>query len=201
MTLSKTALLLIDLQTGFDSPDPTYWGTTRSTPALEQNVGTLLAHFRSVKSTDGSQARPTIIHVFHHSTEPLSPLHPSSTGVAPARYAAPLEGERVFSKNVNSAFIGTDLEAYIRELHITRLFVAGLVTDQCVSTSVRMAANLGVVAYGEGKGQIVTIEDACATFNRGKWDAETVHAVNIESLRGEFCEIMTTKEVLDAVQA
>ncbi|KAG9013098.1 hypothetical protein FRB94_003932 [Tulasnella sp. JGI-2019a] len=198
MSLSQTALLLIDLQIGLIS-HPTYWGSPRSNLALEQNVERLLSHFRSVRAMDGSS--PLIIHVFHHSIHPLSPLYPSSPGVKPMPALTPLEQERVFTKNVNSAFIGTNLEAYIREMQITKLFVVRMTTDQCISTSVRMAANLGVVDYGNEKGQIVLVGDGCATFNRGKWDAETVHAVNVESLRGEFCEVMSTKEALDAMKA
>ncbi len=56
-------------------------------------------------------------------------------------YASPLPNEPVIAKNVNSAFIGTELESIIKEkLGTTRLYVAGLTTDQCVSTSVRMAS-------------------------------------------------------------
>jgi isochorismate hydrolase len=49
----------------------------------------------------------------------------------------------VFRKHVNSAFIGTGLEAYLQTQGIRDLVLVGLTTDHCVSTSARMAANLG----------------------------------------------------------
>ncbi len=65
-----------------------------------------------------------------------------------------------------------------------------------------MAANLGVTdrIYNAGimqKGEVMLIDDATATFNRGKWDAETVHHVEVESLREEFATIVKTKDVED----
>lgn len=67
-----------------------------------------------------------------------------------------------------------------------------------------MAANLGVTDYTDSagqiqKGEIMLIEDGTATFNRGRWDAETVHEVEVESLRGEFATIVQTKEVVNQV--
>jgi nicotinamidase-related amidase len=119
-------------------------------------------------------------------------------------YSIPLEeeGEEIITKNVNSAFIGTDLEARLRAKGTRRLFVAGLSTDHCVSTTVRMAGNLGVVDRGEGgeeKGELVLVADATACWRKpgGEWDAEVVHAVHVESLR-EFAEVRSTEEVLRA---
>ena len=40
------------------------------------------------------------------------------------------------------------------------------------------------------------VGDATATFEKGDWDAETVQAVHLASLKGEFAEIWSTEEVL-----
>ena len=66
-------------------------------------------------------------------------------------YAQPLEGEAVVTKGVNSAFIGTELEEVVRRRGIRTLVIGGITTDQCVSTTARMAANLGVCEGGWGK--------------------------------------------------
>ncbi len=79
------------------------------------------------------------------------------------------------------------------------LFVAGVNTDRCVSTTVRMGANLRVVGAREagGGGTIWLVQDAVANFERGMWDAETVHAVNAASLpESEFAEVASTEEVV-----
>ena len=124
--------------------------------------------------------------------------------------AAPFASERVFPKTTNSPFVETDLEKVIRELRVDRLVIVGLMTAHCVSTTLRAASNLRVVDHSYGctikpdepaKGEIILVEDATATFNvvhDGKeYDAETVHAVHLASLKDEFCDLMTTMQVLE----
>ncbi|KAB2574507.1 putative isochorismatase family protein [Lasiodiplodia theobromae] len=190
----RYGLLLIDIQQGFDHP--THWGKSRSTPDFETNVASILDTFRA-KVEPGD-----IFHVCHHSTSAASPLHPVRGNVAFQPYAAPRPDEPVFSKSVNSGFIGTNLEKAIRERKITTLVVVGLTTDHCVSTTVRMAANLHVVSdINElNPGRILLIKDATATYEKtidGKsYDAELVHSVHLASLNNEFCEVMTTSEMI-----
>lgn len=187
--LTKPALLLIDIQAGLDHP--THWGTQRSTPTFETNIPRLLAAFR--------ERQYPVLHVAHYSTSPQSPLHPTNnpTGVEFKDIARPANSEPIFTKNVNSAFIGTELEAAIRTLGVKELFISGLTTDHCVSTSTRMAANLGVVG---DEGKIYLIGDATATWSKGGFDAETVHAVNLASLNGEFADVVKTDSVLERLQ-
>ncbi|EAW06848.1 putative isochorismatase family hydrolase [Aspergillus clavatus NRRL 1] len=209
-----TALVLIDNQTAFSHP--TYWGTSRSNPLYEANLQALLSAFRTARRTHPSLLLE-VIHVFHSSTSPTSLLHPAdpSKGAHPLAFAQPLadNSEPTFWKNVNSSFINTGLEAYLRRKGVRQVLFAGLTTDHCVSTTVRMAANLGVVdVYPQGepevqpdgrqsvvpveKGRVVLVADATATWAKGGFDAETVHAVSVASLRGEFAEVVSTEEVV-----
>jgi nicotinamidase-related amidase len=97
---------------------------------------------------------------------------------------------------VNSAFIGTDLESYLREHGIDALTIVGLTTDHCVSTTARMAGNLGFEAY--------VVDDATATFDRSGPDgrmygADEIHAISLASLHGEFATVLRTDQVLAAL--
>jgi nicotinamidase-related amidase len=137
-----------------------------------------------------------IVHVHHRSVRPQSPLYPGKPGVEVKPEVAPRDGEPVFTKTVNSAFIGTPLESWLRERGIEHVAILGLTTNHCVSTSVRMAANLGF--------DTVLIGDACAanaaTGPDGReWDAETVHAVSLASLHNEFATVMTADEVIQSI--
>ncbi len=182
--VSQPALLLIDVQKGLDDPS---WGK-RNNPAAESNIARLLAAWRDLD-------RP-VIHVRHHSTSPTSPLRPESPGNDFKPEAMPLPCEKQVSKTVNSAFIRTGLESYLRNLEIKSLVIVGLTTDHCVSSTTRMAANLGF--------DVTLVADATATFERKGFDgvvysADEMHQVNLASLNGEFCAVRTTEELLAAL--
>ena len=181
---SESALLLIDWQRGFD--DHARWGGTRNNPAAEDNAARLLRAWRD-------RGRP-VFHVRHLSKDKNSPLSESNPGSAMKSALAPMPGEPLTTKHVNSAFIGTNLDQTLREAGIGALTICGLTTDHCVSTTVRMAANLGY--------DVVLAEDAAATFDRKSPDgdlipAATVHAVHLASLHAEFCSVRTTSAILD----
>jgi nicotinamidase-related amidase len=182
MTLSTgAALLLVDVQQGLDDPR---WGA-RNNPEAEKRIADLLAAWREA-------GRP-VIHVRHMSLVPQSPLRAEAPGNAFKVEARPLAGEPVFQKHVNSAFIGTDLEAHLRANGIDALVIAGITTDHCVSTTARMAANLGF--------DVTVVEDATRTFERRGPDgtlysADLMHRVELASLNGEFATVRTTQDIL-----
>ncbi len=176
------ALLLVDVQQGFDHP--TWWGG-RNNPDAEVNMARLLAAWRA--------ARRPVFHVKHNSTNPHSPLHLHQPGNAIHPLVTPGPGEPVFEKNVNSGFIGTGLEGELRAAGVTDLVIVGLTTPHCVSTTVRMAANLGF--------RVRLVSDATAACDWTAHDgrkiaAEDVHYHALSTLHGEFAEIVTTDALL-----
>ncbi len=177
----KTALLIIDVQQGFDDP---FWGS-RNNPQAEENIARLLSAWRRA-------GRP-VFHVQHMSSEPNSPLRPGQPGNTIKNAVKPAPGEPLFQKQVNSAFIGTDLEDRLRAEGIHGLVIVGLTTNHCVSTTARMAGNLGF--------QTAVVADATAAFDRRGHDgviypAEEVHAVSLANLHEEFAAIVSTAELL-----
>ena len=97
-----------------------------------------------------------IYHVRHDSQEPDSPYRPGQPGNDFKSEALPFVGETVIVKRTNSAFVGTDLEARLRAAGHNRLVICGVITNNSVETTVRMAGNLGFETY--------LAEDACFTL-------------------------------------
>ena len=178
----KTALLIIDIQQGFDNP---FWGQ-RNNPDAEVNAERLLHHWR--------EKQWPVVHIQHASTHPESPLHPDQPGFAYKQAVSPAPGEQQFQKHVNSAFIGTSLEDYLNQQNITHLVIVGLTTDHCVSTTTRMAGNLGF--------EVTLVGDATATFDREYeghyYSAEDIHQHHCLSLDGEFCTLTTTDQIIQS---
>lgn len=184
----KPALLLVDIQKGFE--DIAYWGGNRNNPGAEENAARLLKLWREFELP--------VFHVKHNSTTPGSPLIKGQEGNEIQEIVEPLPGEPVIEKSVNSGFIGTDLKQRLEGSQITSLVVAGLTTDHCISTTVRMAGNLGFNTY--------VVSDASASFDKTgadgkKFSAELIHATALASLHHEFATVLTTEEIKLLIQS
>ena len=187
----ETALLLIDVQKGVNVLE--HWGGPtgrRNNPGAEAEMARLLAAWRD--------AGLPVIYTQHDSREAASPLKLSLPTGAMIEGFEPAAGEIVIRKDVNSAFIGTDIELRMRQHGITRLVIVGFFTNFCVETSTRMAGNMGYDTY--------LVPDACATTNRvgpdgTDHDPETVHALSVASLHGEFCTAISTDQALALTKA
>lgn len=181
------ALLIIDLQKAIDAPYHAAEGP-RNNRQAEQNAARLLAAWRRVKQP--------IIHVRHDSVLPHSAYRPGQSGNEFKPEVAPLPGETILPKRTNSAFIGTTLEADLHRLGIVTLVIAGVVTNNSVEATVRMAGNLGFDTW--------LVEDACFAFARRDYrgqlqDAETVHAMSLANMSGEYARIIPTATVITAL--
>ncbi|MEM1093943.1 MAG: cysteine hydrolase family protein [Bacteroidota bacterium] len=186
MHVLSTALLVIDVQQGLGHPK---FGQ-RNNPDAEQRMAALLTYWRAQGGL--------VVHVQHASTSPDSPLRPDLPGFTFKPEVQPRAGEAVFTKRVNSAFIGTDLEGHLRSAGTDAVVVIGLTTDHCVSSSARMASDLGFTTY--------VVSDATATFERtdhtGRhYPAEEVHAISLLNLHNEFATILSTTQILAAASA
>ncbi|HEY0653912.1 MAG TPA: cysteine hydrolase family protein [Chryseosolibacter sp.] len=185
--MKNTALIIIDFQDGFD--DQAYWGGNRNNPAAEKNTRKVLDTWRELGLP--------VFHVKHNSTNPKSRLAPGQPGNAIKEIVKPIGDEPVIPKKVNSAFIGTDLQKRLESQHIDTVVLAGLQTDHCVSTTARMAANLGFTT--------IVLSDATATFDRTsstgeKLSSQVIHDINLASLHGEFATVLTTEKFLEQVR-
>ncbi|OOG73922.1 isochorismatase [Sinorhizobium sp. A49] len=182
---NNAVLIPIDMQQAFDAaPWPPRWNTD-----VDDNGRALLSAWRAA-------GRP-IIHVRHDSVAPGSTLQPGAPGNAPRPGFAPVGDEPLVSKSVNAAFIGTDLDLRLRRLGVDTIVLFGISTDMCVSTSVRVGANLGY--------RVILVEDACDCFDQpdgqgGTIPARDIHRAHVATLRAEFAEITTTAAIVSVLR-
>ena len=184
----KPALILIDIQKGFEDEDIEYWGGRRNNPEAEFNASKLLNFWR--------QNNLPIFHIQHCSTNPDSKFAFGNTGNNFQDITKPNDGEQIIKKNVHSAFIGTDLKLQLDKSNIKRLIIAGLTTDHCVSTTARMAGDYGYDTF--------VVADATATFDKEgadgqKYSAQIIHETALASLYKEFVMVIKTKELITKI--
>ena len=178
------ALLLVDIQKAFLEKD--YPGLIRNNEHAEFICGKILKKWRTLDLP--------IIHVRHSSTNPESKLHKSRPGFEFNDYVTPLETEMVLTKEVNSAFIGTNLENILIKSHIDTLVIVGMTTNHCISTTVRMSGNLGFDTY--------LISDSTACYNTKGMNGEiidcnTIYNSALASLQDEFATVIDSKKLFD----
>lgn len=184
---ASAALVLIDVQQAFAEREEA--SERRNNPQAEARIADLLAAFRA--------SGASVIHVRHASTNPASRLAPEKPGFAVMDCAREEPGEPVLVKSVNSAFIGTDLEARLRAGGIGTLVLVGATTNHCCETTARMAGNLGF--------ETLFVRDATWAFAMSGVDgetipAETIQSVTLANLAGEFATIVTAGEVIAALR-
>ncbi len=180
--MTKSALIVIDVQNGFDQLD--YWGP-RNNPACEDNIRSLLVKWRS-------EGQPVVL-VRHDSVGPHSPLRPGQSG---NDFKPGIDGahDLLISKQVNSAFYGTpDLHGWLKESGIDAVTICGITTNHCCETTARMAGNLGY--------DVTFVLDATHCNDKKDVDGNVIPAAEIArvtgaNLHGEFATVRSTAEVL-----
>ncbi|AXY20855.1 Streptothricin hydrolase [Komagataeibacter saccharivorans] len=160
-------------------------GAVPSNLDAPENIRCILESYR--------RAGKRIVHIRHLSRNPESKFRRDKPGYQVMPEAQELPSEPVIVKRENSAFIGTELEAFLRDHGISNLTIVGATINHCVETTARMAANLGF--------RVTLVPDATWTYGLTEPDgtvfpAKLVHAVSIANLRGEFADITMTQNLL-----
>lgn len=176
------AVLVIDMQEGM--ADRIRAGRVPVNPGAPDRIAALLIVARA-------RGLP-VIHVHHDDPDPSSPFRKGLPGAVPMTCAAPHVGETVLWKHGSSAFAGTELEAHLRGLGVTELVVAGAVAAFCVTSTVRMASDLGF--------RVLLPQDALLGFDLpahdgGRIDAATVHRVTLSILGADFARLTTVEDL------
>lgn len=167
--MKQKALLLIDIQKIYFSKGPYLLDHPIEAATKAQ---TLLTYFR--------QHNLPIIHIKHAFKIQVF-IHP---------LVEPQSNEIVINKTKPSSFLDTELLETLKELQITELVIAGMMSHMCIDTTVRACQNYGF--------KVTVIEDACTTkdltFKGETIPAQVVHKTFMASLDSMFANVISLED-------
>jgi nicotinamidase-related amidase len=179
------ALLLVDLQNDY------FPGGAMELPGAAgagRRAAALLGAFRE-------KGLP-VVHIQHLANRPGATFFlPGTPGAEIHPDLLPRPGEGLFTKHFPSCFRETPLLEHLREQCIQVLVIAGMMTQMCIDTTTRAAADLGFACR--------VAHDACAartqTFGGVTVPAEQVHAAFLAALHGTFAQVLSVEDILAAL--
>jgi len=195
LKLDETALLVIDIQNTYlvspeDPSERARWEPflARMNTTVIPNAKTLLELFRerggevlfariACLKKDGrdrslSQKRPGWNYL-------LMPKDSAESQFVPE--LVPMDDEIVVCKTTDSALTGTNLRLILRNMGITNVVVAGIFTDQCVSSTVRSLADESF--------NVIVVEDCCAA------GTDELHDKELEIINMIYCQVVSLDDL------
>ena len=99
---------------------------------------------------------------------------------------APQENEIVINKTASGVFNSTNIEYILRNMGINGLFVVGVYSNECVSTAIRDACDLGF--------HVTLISDGCATVT------PELQLATITTMKDRYARVLSTDEAVTEIQ-
>lgn len=184
----KSALLLVDLQeeqrSDFDYRAHDFELVLENASQLldaARSNGFYIAHAAYVRDFAVEPPR-----LFEPTQPDGSPTFSDATGdlTAICNEVAPVGEEAVFVKNDASAFRGTDLDRWLKEIEAEWLIVCGVWTEACIAATVRDAIASGY--------RVLLVKDACGSGSKAMHETAIINLGN-RHYGGAICD--TTRAV------
>lgn len=100
---------------------------------------------------------------------------------------APVGDEIVITKTSSGVFNSTNIEYVLRNLGVKYLVIYGVITDQCVESAIRDAADRGFL--------VTMVDDCCAAYSTES------HEASIEAMAGHYCRRRSTDDIITEFRA
>jgi biuret amidohydrolase len=192
---AETALLVIDIQNTYLEPKPDPEGDRRWQPFFARMRQTVIPNTaRLLEACRTRGVEPVFARVACHKQDGrdrslsqkkpgfnylLLPKDREDSQIVPE--LAPKGDEIVISKTTDSALTGTNLRLILHNMGIRNVVVAGIFTDQCVSSTVRSLADESF--------NVVVVEDCCAAAT------PDLHRHELEIINMIYCHVASLDEV------
>jgi biuret amidohydrolase len=193
---AETALLVIDIQNTYMAPKPDPADDARWQPFFQRMRGTVIPNTaRLIETSRKVGVEPVFARVACHKLDGrdrslsqkkpgfnylLLPKDRADSQVVPE--LAPKGDEIVITKTTDSALTGTNLRLILHNMGIRNVMVAGIFTDQCVSSTVRSLADESF--------NVVVVEDCCAAATMD------LHHKELEIINMIYCHVASLDEVV-----
>lgn len=134
-----------------------------------------------------------VIHIQHFATNPTAPAFaPDTHNVKIHEHVKPIKGEKIIHKKYPNSFRETELEEHLKNRGISTLVVVGMMTHNCVESTVRAAYDMGYKCIVAG--------DCCTTksliLNGNEIPVEYVQNSFLAALNGRFSKVVQKDDVL-----
>jgi biuret amidohydrolase len=194
---SRTALLVIDVQVDFVSPDGAarLWTTDfarfdrplrniETLAAAARKAGVPLVFLRVVTRPETDTEALRLLN--QRKGHPPDSLAICRAGTQGADYhrVRPQPGDIEIEKSLYSGFVGTDLEARLHHLGVDTLVLSGFTTDCCVDCTARDAFHRNY--------NVFVVGDACAAYE------DELHRGTLAALSRNCALLTDTQAVVDA---
>jgi len=192
---AETALLVIDIQNTYLEPKPDPADDRRWQPFFARMRETVIPNTaRLLELCRARGVEPVFARVACHKLDGrdrslsqkkpgfnylLLPKDREDSQVVPE--LAPQGDEIVVTKTTDSALTGTNLRLILHNMGIRNVLVAGIFTDQCVSSTVRSLADESF--------NVVVVEDCCAAATM------ELHRHELEIINMIYCHVAALDEV------
>ncbi|MFR5243299.1 MAG: cysteine hydrolase family protein [Clostridium sp.] len=98
----------------------------------------------------------------------------------------PLKDEIVVNKTTDSVSLGTNYTQILHNMGIDTVIVTGVVTDQCVASTIRVLADQGF--------RVICPEDSCAAAT------QELHEAELKIMNVIYCTVMSTDETVKLIE-
>lgn len=156
-TFEDAALMMIDCQKEYETGKLPLDG-------IDQSIAQITKLQEIARKT-----QVPLIHIQHYSQGVFEEGQEGSAFIGAVK---PLVGEAVFQKRLPNSFSNEELHPYLQKLGIKKLIVCGYMTHVCVSTTVRMAHQLGY--------QVIVVKGATGTRDLPTPNGEVLKAENLQ---------------------
>ena len=141
---------------------------------------------RTVRLIDTARKNKVEVIFVRHDAGPDSGMSAGDEDFEIIDEIKPKEGEKVFTKTINSCFGSKAFKEYVEKLEDKRLMIIGLQTNYCIDCTVKSAFERGF--------EVIIPEGTNSTFDNDYMSGETTVRYYNEDVWEELVEAVTIEE-------